>query len=226
MERSRTRPSARVPAMRITLWIPLLVACARGGAPADVDALAPDASAEVTPKCDLSKPFGAPVPVEGLNSTSDDSELWFSPDQLTAYFVSQRPGGLGSYDLYFATRPDRASPFSTPVLIPNVNGASHDGTPLVSADGLTLYFAAIREGAARDIYIATRSSTAAAFGTPSKLLNVNDATGHETATYINASGTTLYMSSNKTGDWEMHRATRASAGDPFSAPVPLGELNG
>jgi len=51
-----------------------------------------------------SDPFGAPAAVTELNSAAADGPRWLSPDSCTLYFVSDRNGGRGGYDLYSATR--------------------------------------------------------------------------------------------------------------------------
>ncbi len=48
------------------------------------------------------EPFGAAIPVEGLNTTDDDEDPWISSDLTTIYFVRNTVGGQ---DLYVATRP-------------------------------------------------------------------------------------------------------------------------
>jgi hypothetical protein len=50
------------------------------------------------------------------------------------------PGGLGGYDLWMASRPDRASPFDTVRNLAEINTAAHDICPSISPDGLALIF--------------------------------------------------------------------------------------
>jgi Tol biopolymer transport system component len=49
--------------------------------------------------------FDAPRPVAELNSAGDDAPGWISPDGCRFYFASDRPGGAGLMDIYFAERP-------------------------------------------------------------------------------------------------------------------------
>src|SRR3954471_6065872 len=67
-----------------------------------LDGLPPDAGMAdaLPPPCDLSKPFGAPVLVAGVNSTADEPEAAMSSDELTIYVASSRAGGPGKTDLY------------------------------------------------------------------------------------------------------------------------------
>lgn len=49
--------------------------------------------------------WSAPVPLTGLSSASfDGGRMSFSFDGRTLYFISDRPGGVGSRDLYYSTR--------------------------------------------------------------------------------------------------------------------------
>jgi hypothetical protein len=48
--------------------------------------------------------FGAPVAVTELDTAADDSNPWVAADDQLILFDSARPGGLGSLDLYLATR--------------------------------------------------------------------------------------------------------------------------
>jgi hypothetical protein len=58
----------------------------------------------VTRRATASDPFAPPAAVTELNSAAADGPRWLSPDGCTLYFVSDRDGGKGGYDLYTATR--------------------------------------------------------------------------------------------------------------------------
>jgi peptidoglycan-associated lipoprotein len=63
-----------------------------------------------------------------------------SPDELTLYFVSDMPGGVGGKDIWKVTRGDRSAPWDTPVnLGPEINTQGDEVFPNVHPDG-TLYF--------------------------------------------------------------------------------------
>ena len=54
--------------------------------------------------------------------------------------------------------------------VPNVNDpVAADGCPIESPDGLSLYIASTRRGDPNDIWVATRDSKDAEFGTPTML---------------------------------------------------------
>jgi len=103
-----------------------------------------------------------------VNSSEIDENPSLSPDGLSLYFDSLRPGGQGGYDIWVATRPNRNSAFGTPVnLGPHVNSAYDDGIPIVSADNCTLVFTSInRPGGLGDydVWMSTRADPSLPWG--------------------------------------------------------------
>lgn len=91
-------------------------------------------------------PFGNAASIAQLNSASDDSGATLTADALSVYFTSERSGGEGGRDLWFAERTDAGSTFSSPQNLAEVNGASDDADPAISADGRELFFATSRAG--------------------------------------------------------------------------------
>ena len=83
------------------------------------------------------KPFNLGAP---LNSAFWDSQPAISPDGSTLFFVSNRPGGLGGYDIWKSTL-NKEGYWAVPVnLGPEVNTPYDEHTPYLHADGRTLYF--------------------------------------------------------------------------------------
>ncbi|MGN7204241.1 OmpA family protein [Pedobacter sp. SAFR-022] len=75
-----------------------------------------------------------------VNSKYWDSQPAVSPDGNTLYFSSNRPGGLGGYDLW-KTQLKKDGTWSAPVnLGPEINTPYDEHTPFVHPDGQTLYF--------------------------------------------------------------------------------------
>ena len=104
--------------------------------------------------------FGAPVLVEGLNTTFNDQRPNIRVrDGLEMFFESNRTGTLGLADLYVSTRASTSAPWQAPVnLGATVNSASVESRPSLSFDGRELYFHSNRPGGsgANDIYISRR----------------------------------------------------------------------
>lgn len=95
----------------------------------------------------------------GNANTGRDTRTAIRHDGLEIIFTSNRPGGVGSGDLWVSTRPTTLDRWSTPVnLGPTVNTVYFDGAPALSSDGETLYFYSNRPGGfgANDLYMSTR----------------------------------------------------------------------
>jgi len=95
----------------------------------------------------------------GTANTGRDTRTTIRHDGLEIIFTSNRPGSLGSGDLWGSTRATTLDPWSAPVnLGPSVNTIYFDGAPAVSSDGETLLFYSNRPGGfgGNDLYMSTR----------------------------------------------------------------------
>jgi len=98
----------------------------------------------VSQRATLADTFGAPSSL--VANVAEDSDPTLSPDERVLVFSSDRPGGLGGFDLWYAVRPARSAAFSAPQLVPGVNTDGHETEPLITADGSELYFASCPVG--------------------------------------------------------------------------------
>jgi Tol biopolymer transport system component len=104
--------------------------------------------------------FAWAVLVPELSTPSIDERPNVRRDGLEIFLDSNRPGSLGSTDLWSATRDTTSLPWSTPVnLGPAVNTSSAETRPALSFDGLTLYFGSTRPFGigSSDIYVTART---------------------------------------------------------------------
>ncbi len=90
--------------------------------------------------------FGAPEPVNDINSSSSEVYPVVSPTDLTIYFASDRLGGQGDFDIWVATRDSLLDPFSGPRAVSELNSTTADFPSFVTSDGCTLYFTSARSG--------------------------------------------------------------------------------
>jgi len=105
---------------------------------------------------------GNAVPVSSLNSPRLDSRPSVRFDGLEVIFFSSRVDDQNTtdLDLWASTRNSLEEDWSTPVrLSDNVNTASAEANPYLSADGTTLFFASNRTGSCGglDLYMTTRT---------------------------------------------------------------------
>jgi hypothetical protein len=161
----------------------------------------------------VSASFGTGVALAALNTPSNEYNPFLTDGDQVLYFASDRPGGLGETDLYRAPLTPAGSP-AAPNLVAEVNSAAAEYRPVVSDDGLTLYFDRVGGASADDIWIATRTSTTATFGAAQSVTELNTS-GVDFPIWLSPDECTLYFGSDRqsgTGGrigWDVFQATRA-----------------
>ncbi len=142
-------------------------------------------------------PWGTPVNLGSpINSSAYEGAPCTSADGLELYFVSGRPGGSGTWDIWVATRKTKDDPWGKPVnLGPPVNSVAHEWDPDISADGLSLYFSSRRStGLGGDgFWVATRKTQSDSWGTPVNLGPTVNSTYDAYEADISSDGSTLYF---------------------------------
>jgi TolB protein len=102
--------------------------------------------------------WSKPISVS-FNSTANDFDPSFAPDGAGVYFFSNRIGGFGKDDLYFAAFDARAGSYAgAENLGAGVNTEGDEWAPVVSPDGERLLFATDGRGGKgkHDLFIARR----------------------------------------------------------------------
>jgi hypothetical protein len=169
--------------------------------------------------------FGAP---QVLGTPNNFGSVWsptLSSDGLTMY-LSLTSSGLNER-VAVTTRPSRGNNFGNVSALPSPVNTSADGTPELSADGLSLYFYSQGFGGvgARDLYVATRANTSSGFNTVRELTTVNSSQ-RDDRPWVSPDELTLYFSSQRAAlSDDLWRATRSSRSDAFGTPVAVTELN-
>ena len=104
----------------------------------------------------------SPPRAVSFNSASNDFDPSFAPDGSGVYFFSNRDGGFGKDDLYFAPFEARTGHYGAAKnLGATINSAGDEWAPVVSADGQRLMFASDGHGGRgkHDLFIAHRRGT-------------------------------------------------------------------
>lgn len=133
-----------------------------------------------------------------------------SPDELTLYFASLCPGGLGGGDLWMVTRAAREDPWSEPVnLGEKVNSSAGDWGPKIAPDGLSLYFYSNRSGGkgGSDIWMTTRTAVDAPWQNAVNLGTPINGSAADLDPSISADGLTLYFDRAQTTLYEARRSS-------------------
>jgi hypothetical protein len=91
---------------------------------------------------DWSAPINVGAPV---NTEYNDTYAILSRDELTMYFTSDRPGGLGGDDLWFTTRASLDDPWRAPQNMVPLNSAAADSLAVLSSDEHMMFFHSTRQ---------------------------------------------------------------------------------
>jgi hypothetical protein len=172
-------------------------------------------------------PWGAPTAVPELNSADTETSPGVSPDGLTIWFGSNRPGGKGTFDVWMATRPDRNSSWTAPVNVPELSSTEADmAHPAMGSPLLILVATQSVAPPLWDLLWATRADETSPFGTPTPITELDSASS-DVDPYLSADGQVFFFNSNRVpdNDEDLYFATRDPATDKFSEPQPVTELN-
>ncbi|MES2761181.1 MAG: hypothetical protein V4677_03200 [Bacteroidota bacterium] len=82
-----------------------------------------------------------PEKVKGINSNFWEGSVCLSPDEKIIYFSSERQGGFGGRDIYFAQMMPDGSWGNVKNLGPEINTKDDEDAPFIHSDGKTLFFA-------------------------------------------------------------------------------------
>ncbi|HKG07131.1 MAG TPA: OmpA family protein [Pedobacter sp.] len=169
------------------------------------------------------EPFNLGAP---LNTPYWESQPTISPDGSTLYFVSNRPGGLGGYDIWKSSLKSDGYWSSPQNLGPEINTPYDEHTPFIHADGRTLYFSS--DGwpgmGNKDIFL-SRLSDSGKWGVPENLGFPINTYNEETGLIVTPDGTEALFSSNiKGGQGDMDIYKFKMPGD--KKPMPITYVKG
>ena len=160
-----------------------------------------------------------------VNTSYNEADPSISADGLSLYFsdyLTARPGGYGSGDIWVTTRATIDDEWVNPLnLGPVVNTVYRDYSPSISADGLVLFFDSYRPGGSGDydLWVTTRKTIDDNWGTPVNLgPNVNSAY-LDRDPRISGDGFSLYFGSHRPGGF--------GGWDLWQVPIiPIVDFNG
>jgi Tol biopolymer transport system component len=177
--------------------------------------------------------FGEPTNLGPIvNSSASEWGPSFSADGLEMFFVSDRPGGLGSWDIWVTTRTMVEDPWGEPINIgAPVNSSFVDTTPAISPDGLELYFSSTRPGGIgyEDIWVTSRESKNSTWGPPVNLGQPANSPILDYGVCLSADGLELYFNSMRpdgvgSQNHDLYVMRRPTISDDWSAPANLGPV--
>jgi outer membrane protein OmpA-like peptidoglycan-associated protein len=153
------------------------------------------------------KNLGAPI-----NSKYNDANASISSDGKVLYFCSDRPGGLGGWDIWFSTKDDKGNWTEPKNLGPNINTADNEIYVFMHWDGQSLYFSSDGRGGfgSADLFLSKISGQG--FSPP-----INLGPG------INSPDKDMYFTIPGSGDLAYFSSTRSDTlglEDIYSVPIP------
>ncbi len=224
----------------------LLAGCERESGPLPLEPVQHTAAMGFTPQ---RTPWSAPVRLAaGISSpTANDISPSISPNDLSLYFCSDRPGGLGGNDFYVSRRRSSGEDFETAVnLGPVVNSTGGECAATFSTDGTMMLFTSARAGGAgsNDLWMTTRSDAADDFAwtSPVRLGSGINTAASEVGPYLtrfrgdcgddddegeeDACAAELYFErSTPTAGTEIFVVTIDRQGQVLTEALPVSELN-
>ena len=192
-------------------------------------------------RSDVLHPFSPPAPVTEVNTSTFETSSAISADGLTLWFGSDRPTGVGSTDIWVASRPSRSVAWMTPVNVLALNTAAEDIPRPPGQHNLVMPMSSkTATSAVYQTFFATRPSAGAPFGMPvlvSELADPNNAKSTVDA-FLTDDGLTMFYSSAPavapadaaTPDGgmptaDLYVAFRRSVDERFVLAQPLDDLN-
>jgi OmpA family/WD40-like Beta Propeller Repeat len=168
----------------------------------------------------IAQPFGATI-----NTFDYEGMPALSPDNKELYFVSNRKGGYGGYDIWLSRFEDGL--WQEPVNAgPDVNTAGDETAPYVALDGKTLYFTS--NGwpgmGGTDLFVSKRR-TDNGFDKPVNLGYPINTACDEKSVSVSSDGRTIFFASDRNGpagNYDIYRGVLPHA----VRPMPVSYMEG
>jgi hypothetical protein len=169
--------------------------------------------------------FGPAEAVTELSDPAKTDNPSLTADLREIFFTSERGGGPA--EIWSATREDAKDRFGAPALVTPLNSPVIETSPVISADGLTLWLASDRPGGLGDldIWVATRSARTARWSAPANLTALNSA-AKEIPRAPGQHQLIMPLSSDRDerNYYAIFFAAREAAASPFGSPKRVAEL--
>ncbi len=162
-------------------------------------------------KKDADGMWGEVAPLDYVNNDDSwESMPCISSDGNTLFFVSDRKGGLGGYDIWFSKKNQKGE-WSVPENMgKNINTSRNEKTPFLHSDGQTFYYSSDSPNLAGlggyDIYY-SRMQPDGSWGKPVNIGYPINSTEDDAGFFVSLDGKTGYFTSNKlhcAGGWDVY----------------------
>jgi Tol biopolymer transport system component len=174
----------------------------------------------------IGQPFVTPVVFAPASTAGDDTKMSMTDDGLLLVVATDRAGGQGAFDIWQATRSSASNSWgaldeSHEGMIDN---ASDQFDPLLSSDGLRLYYS---DGIPQKVVVASRTSRSMNFGSPVVVAGIDDPanqadpalTSDELLIVFTAARASAFTGAN------LWYSVRSSTSDAFGPAQEVPDLN-
>jgi hypothetical protein len=140
-----------------------------------------------------------------VNTSASEVQPYLTRDSTTLYFVRT----ASAAQVVFRATGSVTAGFANPSVVAELHGPTNDTDPVVSADGLTVFWGSDRAGGMGDVDVwqAQRATPSGVFGQPAPVTPVNTS-GFDSPSDISADGCRLYLTSTRGGRTGIYVATR------------------
>jgi hypothetical protein len=170
---------------------------------------------------------GAGERVNNVNlEASEEYDATLTDDLLEVFFISDRGGGIGGRDVWHAERASRTDGFGPPVLLVAASSLQEEASPVVSGDGLSLWFGSRREPSvgAMDVWRTVRSARGEPWAPPENIASLNSELD-DLPRPLGAGELVMPLASSRAdGVSQTFLAKRPSVGADFESIEPLDYL--
>ena len=165
-----------------------------------------------------------PQPVTELNTPFDEDDVSLTGDMLEIYFDSDRSGLT---KIWRATRTATDLPWDSPAPVAELNFPTDaDQTPMITADGLTIYFSSTRGMTNQDLYVSQRATRGDMWSPPVIESTLSSGSADFRAA-LSADRLRVYFSSSRGAgsNLDLWTSTRVAPADAWPTPTRITELD-
>lgn len=138
---------------------------------------------------------------EPINSADKEPSACISPDGRTIYFVSDRNGGLGGFDIWYSIKDSSGKWGEAKNIGAPINSVEDEDGLFIHSDGKTLFFSSKGHNSmgGYDVFMSVLDQTTKVASSPKNLGTSINTSGDDLYFVMEANGKTGYYSSNRLG---------------------------
>jgi hypothetical protein len=179
-----------------------------------------DGGADVA-ACDPSKQFGTPTLVSNVNTASAEFDARLTTTETELYLSSNRPQGVGGFDIWVATRSGPGAAVGPASLLPGgVNTAGDEYAPTLVPD-LGILYLGTSASSNKHVARATRPNLTSHFGAASAVASLDLANSSQGPSVLPDGSAIYFVASNPSFDI----FTAKLGASDFDPPQPVTKVN-